>query len=141
MPKNLCIALMLLVVMGCSSIDQPRRLEVLFLGHNSEHHNSAVYMPLLATHVAKAAINITYTENLDDLNKEYLNMFDGIIIYANHDSIDTSQEAALLEFVRNGKGLIALHAASHCFRNSLHTLRPSEDNLTVMDFNNLLLNI
>ena len=87
------------------------------------------------------AINITYTENLDDLNKEYLNMpFDGIIIYANHDSIDTSQEAALLEFVRNGKGLIATLAASHCFRNSAY-LAPSEDNLTVMDFNNLLLNI
>ena len=117
-PKNGCIALMLLLVMSCSSTDQPRRLEVLFLGHNSEHHNSAVYMPLLATHVAKAAINITYTENLDDLNKEYLNLFDGIIIYANHDSIATSQEAALLEFVRKGKGLIALHAASHCFRNA-----------------------
>ena len=58
--KNGFIALMLLLVMSCSFIDQPRRLEVLFLGHNSEHHNSAVYMPLLATHVAKAAINITY---------------------------------------------------------------------------------
>ena len=78
-PKNGCIALMLLLVMGCSFIDQPRRLEVLFLGHNSEHHNSSVYMSLLATHVARAAINITYTENLDDLNKEYLNMFDPFV--------------------------------------------------------------
>ena len=63
-------------------------------------------------------VHLMVTPNLDDLNKEYLNLFDGIIIYANHDSINTSQEAALLEFVRNGKGLIALHAASHCFRNS-----------------------
>ena len=117
--KNGCIALMfLLVITSCSSSDQPRRLEVLFLGHNSEHHNSAVYMPLLATHVAKKAINITYTEDPGDLNKEYLTLFDGLIIYANHDSIAPSQEAALLGFVRNGKGLVALHAASHCFRNA-----------------------
>ena len=90
--KNGCIALIfLLVITSCSSSDQPRRLEILFLGHNSEHHNSAVYMPLLATHVAKKAINITYTEDPGDLNKEYLTLFDGLIIYANHDSIAPSQ--------------------------------------------------
>jgi uncharacterized protein len=46
----------LLVIMSCSSYDQPRRLEILFLGHASEHHNSAAYMPLLATHVANKGI-------------------------------------------------------------------------------------
>ena len=28
--------------------DGPRRIEILFLGHDSEHHNSATYLPILA---------------------------------------------------------------------------------------------
>ena len=39
-------------------------------------------------------------------------------MYANHDTISQSQEKALLDFVRGGKGFIPLHCASWCFRNS-----------------------
>ena len=41
-----------------------------------------------------------------------------MIVYANHDTISKSQEKALLDFVRGGKGFIPLHCASFCFRNS-----------------------
>jgi type 1 glutamine amidotransferase len=40
------------------------------------------------------------------------------MIYANHDSITTSQETALLSFVEKGRGFIPVHCASWCFRNS-----------------------
>jgi hypothetical protein len=43
-----------------------RRAEVLFLGHASEHHNSRLYAPWLATALFESGINITYTEKLED---------------------------------------------------------------------------
>ena len=96
----------------------PRKLEILFLGHNSEHHNSAVYMPLLASTLSKEGINFTYTNNPDDLNAANLDKYDGLMIYANHEKITPEQEKALLGFVEKGRGFIPVHCASFCFQNS-----------------------
>lgn len=110
---------------GCNSSsrekamdDSPRRIEILFLGHNQEHHNSRAYMPILASALTQSGINITYTENVDDLNPQNLDLFDGLIVYANHESITPSQENALLEFVANGNAFVPIHSASFCFKNS-----------------------
>ena len=97
---------------------EPRRAEVLFLGHASEHHNSRLYAPWLATALFASGINITYTEKLEDLNKENLAKYDGLVIYANHDVLSKEQEAAMKGFVEGGKGLIPLHSAAGCFKNS-----------------------
>ena len=40
------------------------------------------------------------------------------MIYANHETIAPDQEKALLDFVAGGKGLLPIHSASFCFRNS-----------------------
>ena len=96
----------------------PRRIEILFLGHASEHHNSSRYMPMLASALAREGINFTYTEDPNDLNEENLAWYDGLIIYANHEKIDPDQEKALLNFVSEGKGFIPVHSASFCFQNS-----------------------
>jgi putative membrane-bound dehydrogenase-like protein len=96
----------------------PRRIEILFLGHASEHHNSAQYLPLLASALLKEGINFTYTDNPEDLNKETLSYYDGLMIYANHEEITPGQEEALLEFVKEGKGFVPVHSASFCFQNS-----------------------
>jgi putative membrane-bound dehydrogenase-like protein len=98
--------------------NDPRRLEILFLGHQSKHHNSELLADIFTKEFFKQGINITYTTNLNDLKEDVLNQYDGLILYANHDSISKSQEMALLQFVKNGKGFIPLHCASHCFRNS-----------------------
>lgn len=96
----------------------PKRIEVLFLGHKSTHHDSYRYAPWLAIKLFQSGINMTYTDDLADLNEENLKKFDGLIIYANHDTISLSQEAALKDFVEGGKGLIPLHSATGCFNNS-----------------------
>lgn len=96
----------------------PRKIEILFLGHQSEHHNSALYMPMLASALATEGIQLTYTDNPDDLNSSNLAQYDGLMLYANHDSITPPQEEALLQFVKSGKGFIPVHCASYCFRNS-----------------------
>jgi uncharacterized protein len=98
--------------------DGPRRIEILFLGHASEHHNSARYMPMLAASLSLQGINFSYTEDPADLNPETLSYYDGVLIYANHEEMSPSQEEALLAFVASEKGFIPVHSASYCFQNS-----------------------
>lgn len=100
------------------SMTEPRRVEILVLGHESEHHNSEKLMMHLGTPLFQKGINLTYTTDLNDLNEEVLYNYDGLMIYANHDSISASQEAALKDYVQSGKALIPVHSASWCFRNS-----------------------
>lgn len=122
--KFLPFVLLAILVGSCKSEpkapldDQPRRIEILFLGHSIEHHNSNAYMPILASALTKSGINLTYTETPDDLNAQNLSRYDGLIIYANHDSITPSQDKALIDFVSGGKAFIPIHCASFCFRNS-----------------------
>ncbi len=97
----------------------PRKIEVLFLGHDSEHHNSAIYMPMLAASLATEGINFTYVEDPEILaQKSELQKYDALMLYANHDEITPEQEKGLFDFIENGKGFIPLHSASYCFRNS-----------------------
>jgi len=96
----------------------PRRAELLFLGHASEHHDSGRFAPWLATAIFTSGINLTYTETTEDLTPENLNKFDGLVIYANHEYLSPDQEAAMKAFVEGGKGLIPLHSATGCFKNS-----------------------
>ncbi|QNF32744.1 ThuA domain-containing protein [Adhaeribacter swui] len=120
------IFLMALLVGSCvknpnssqNTSQAPRRVEVLFLGHESEHHNSNKYAPTLATALFSRGINITYTTSPADLNSENLKKYDGLIIYANHEKIAPEQDQALTEFVESGKGFIPIHCASFCFQNS-----------------------
>lgn len=105
------------IVTSCSDSD-PRKIEVLFLGHNSIHHNSEKNMPILASAFANKGINFTYTTSTTDLNTNFLSKFDALVIYANHDSITVEQESALLDFVKGGKGFLPIHCASWCFSNS-----------------------
>ncbi|MEO6650630.1 MAG: PVC-type heme-binding CxxCH protein [Chitinophagaceae bacterium] len=99
--------------------DLPRKLEILFLGHKTnQHHNSELLADILSKEYFKDGINITYTHNPDDLNDSLLSKYDGLVLYANYDTISSSQEKALLKFVKGGKGFIPIHCASYCFRNS-----------------------
>lgn len=112
------LSILSFLMISCGGDSGPRRTEILFLGHASEHHPSEKYAPTLAVALAQKGINISYTNDPADLNAENLAKFDGIILYANHDSITSSQEKALIDFVESGKGFIPIHSASFCFRNS-----------------------
>jgi uncharacterized protein len=96
---------------------EARRIEILFLGDKG-HHRPADMLPFLMKTLSVKGINFTYTENLNDLNSENLKKYDALMIFANHDQISTEQEKAMMEYVQGGKGLIPIHCASFCFRNS-----------------------
>lgn len=99
--------------------DEAQPVEVLFLGHASDHHNSAAYAPILSAAFAKRGLHVTYVEDPDAaLRPEVLAHYDALLLYANHDVITPEQERALLDFVASGHGFIPVHSASFCFRNS-----------------------
>ena len=109
----------LLTLNACQEQDKgPARIDVLFLGHDSQHHDSEKYMPLLAHALTKEGFNFHYTNDPSDLRPEVLADYDALMLYANHDSIKPQEEKALLDFVRKGKGFLPIHCASYCFRNS-----------------------
>lgn len=114
----ICLVAFLFIAGINKPANLPRRLEILFLGHNSKHHDSEKLADILSKELFKEGLNITYTTNPDDLNEANLKHFDGLLVYANHDNISSSQEKALLDFVKAGKGFIPIHSASYCFRNS-----------------------
>ncbi|WP_031528301.1 PVC-type heme-binding CxxCH protein [Dyadobacter crusticola] len=129
MKKNILIIFAAILIVSCArnpsgnagsdaSSGSARRAEVLFLGHNSKHHDSGKYAPWLAIKLFRSGINMTYTADLSDITAENLSKYDGLIIYANHDSLPPPQESAMKAFVESGKGLIPLHSATGCFRNS-----------------------
>ena len=113
--------ILLFAVFGCNDEpgeNIPRKIEILFLGHSSEHHDSETYLPYLASTLSHKGINFTYTDELASINSENLARYDALAIYANHDEIKPSQEKALINYVKGGGGLIPIHCASYCFRNS-----------------------
>ncbi len=122
--RYLTLAASIILILGFSSCSNhnervaPGKMEVLFLGHDSEHHNSEEFLPYLSASLTPRGINFSYTSDLNDLNRENLAQYDALAIYANHDEIKPSQEKALLQFVKKGGGLIPIHSASYCFRNS-----------------------
>jgi uncharacterized protein len=97
--------------------DAQTRLKVLFLGDRG-HHKPAVRAADVLAPLARAGIDLAYTDDLNDLNDQNLARYDVLLIYANHTAISPAQEKALLRFVEGGKGLAAIHCASYCFLNS-----------------------
>ena len=95
----------------------PPRLRVLFLGDRG-HHRPADRAAQIKPVLAGRGIDLTYTENVKDLNRETLSKYDALLIYANTESIAPDQEKALLDYVEEGGGFVPLHCASYCFLNS-----------------------
>ncbi|MCB0666968.1 MAG: ThuA domain-containing protein [Saprospiraceae bacterium] len=120
--QRISFYILVFLLFGCQSremeIIDPRPMQVLFLGHESEHHNARAYAPILQAALAPKGYYFTYTSDPDDLNEENLQDYDAIMLYANHDEITESQADALLAFVKGGGGFVPVHSASYCFRNS-----------------------
>ena len=111
------LILSLLLCAFSASAQKARRLEVLFLGDNG-HHRPIERVPWIMSALGDKGVNFTYTDQLSDLNLANLNKYDALMIYANWDSIPPAVEKDLLAYVSAGKGILPIHCASFCFRNS-----------------------
>ncbi|HEV3255359.1 MAG TPA: PVC-type heme-binding CxxCH protein [Gemmataceae bacterium] len=100
-------------VLGAEQI----KLSVLLLGDNG-HHRPAAMAKVLKPALARAGIKVDYTADVEALTPATLSKYDALAVYRDSGDLPAKQEAAVLEFVEGGKGLVAIHCASHCFRNS-----------------------
>jgi putative membrane-bound dehydrogenase-like protein len=100
-----------------ASAADPAPLKVLFLGDNGHHQPRARFGQLQPV-LAKRGIELTYSDQVTDLNEKTLAGYDALAIYANTEKISPEQEQALLDYVASGKGFVPLHCASFCFQNS-----------------------
>ncbi|MBX7168269.1 MAG: ThuA domain-containing protein [Pirellulales bacterium] len=98
--------------------DPPAAHRVLLLGGSSGSHRPAEMVRLLAPALVGRNIAVTYTEQVDDFNAENLNRYDCVAIYKDDGQLPEAAEAALTAYVEGGHGLVAIHCASHAFRNS-----------------------
>lgn len=115
---SMLLMVLALMLTGDVSAADGRPLRILFLGHDSAHHNSNEYFPILARELGRDAIYFDYETDVSTaLKKDYLNQFDGVLLYANHMAITPQELENLIEFVESGKGFIPVHCASACFTN------------------------
>ena len=94
-------------------------IRVLFVGHLAENHRSDLYYPMLQTGLGREAIYFDYVTNTAEAfgDKEFLNRFDAVLLYANHKTIEENEWANLKSFIEEGGGFIPVHCASWCFQN------------------------
>ncbi len=92
-------------------------LNVLYLGDQG-HHRPRDRFEQLQPVLAKRGVELSYTEDLNDLNLPKLRTFDALVLYANIDRIEDPQADALLNYVKSGGGFVPLHCATYCFRNN-----------------------
>jgi putative membrane-bound dehydrogenase-like protein len=102
---------------GNDDVPAPRRVKVLFLG-DTGHHDPLVRCRQIYSVLAKRGVDLTYSQNLDDLTAENLDRFDVLLLYANWTSIKPPQEKALIDYVESGHGFAPIHCGSYCFLNS-----------------------
>lgn len=115
--RGLWIMAMLMLTSVSGWAAEPPALKLLFLGDEG-HHRPAERFRQLVGPMAERKIELFYSDKATALNPKTLERYDGIIVFANIDTITPDQETALLDFVASGKGFIPLHCASFCFRNS-----------------------
>jgi putative membrane-bound dehydrogenase-like protein len=106
-----------MVALAPMGADEPKPIKILFLGDNG-HHQPRERFAQLQPVLAKRGIELTYTDQVADLNPKTLSGYDGLFIYANTTKIAPDQVKSLLDFVEGGKGFIPIHCASYCFLNS-----------------------
>jgi len=116
MRRSLLSLLLLSLLFGSASA---KPIRVLFLGHESEHHNSNKFYPMLAKGLGRDAIYFDYVTTVEGAlgDAAYLNKFDALLLYANHGRIKPGQWRNLKAFVEGGGGFVPVHCASWCFGN------------------------
>lgn len=82
------------------------------MGSAAKEVEASKYASWLAIELFQSGINLTYTEDLADLNKKALRAYDGVVLFAVSDSIAADQQRVLADFVSGGKGLLSFGTES-----------------------------
>ncbi|MES2657654.1 MAG: PVC-type heme-binding CxxCH protein [Verrucomicrobiota bacterium] len=117
---NRCFLTLFLSVLGMISTFaqapvEGRRLEVLFLGDDRGHKPIERYR-VLKQGLGPQGINLTFVEDLKQITRENLDLYDALIVYANHESDPVP--TTIRPWVNDGGALVALHSACGNFHPS-----------------------
>ena len=89
------LALALTFSLSTSLLGRPTEgpVRILFLGHEATHHPSNDYYPMLAEALGRDAIYFDYHTSVEEAlgDYDYLSQFDGVLLYAKHDTIEDHQ--------------------------------------------------
>ncbi|MEX1182033.1 MAG: PVC-type heme-binding CxxCH protein [Gemmatimonadota bacterium] len=88
--------------------EEPRRIDVLFLGRDDTLHDARAVAPLIAGALGREGINIDYAEALPT-DEGSLALFDAVIVYAESADDVLERSDALRTYVEAGGGLLAIH--------------------------------
>jgi putative membrane-bound dehydrogenase-like protein len=113
----LAVLLAALLIAAPLRAGEPAHLAVLLLGDHG-HHRPAELARVLKPAFADAGIDLTYTDDAEALTPDNLAKYDALAIFRDSGDLPPRPEAALLDYVEGSKGLVAIHCASNCFRNS-----------------------
>jgi putative membrane-bound dehydrogenase-like protein len=91
-------------------------LRVLMLGGSSGPHQTEKMSRLVTGPLEKRGIAVSYTENPDVLATGSLSRYHALLLYKDDLVLAPQQETALLGFVEQGGGIVAVHCASACDR-------------------------
>lgn len=94
---------------------EPRRLEVLFLG-DTGHHDPIERYRVIKQVLGPQGFNLSYVDDLDKITRNNLDLYDALIVYANHEKEEVPK--AILPWVKDGGALVALHCAAGNFHPS-----------------------
>ncbi len=92
-------------------------LNVLFLGDRGPHRPRERFRQV-APVLKHRGIRVDYTDDITAVTLNHLSHYDTLLLYANIDRIEPPLEQALLDYVADGGGFVAIHCASYSFRNS-----------------------
>src|SRR5690349_13637890 len=102
MPRRILLALAFAFSIAATSFAaDPKPLKVLFLGDTGHHKPADRYRQIVPV-LKERGIELTYTQDLSDLNPKTLGQYDALLIYANQEKISPDQEKALLDYVAAG---------------------------------------
>lgn len=104
------------LLFGATTDERP--IQVLLLVGSGGSHDPDRFASTLSRALEPKGVVLRVATSTDALVPEALAKADVVAIYKDDGELPPEREAALLGAIEKGKGLVAIHCASHCFRNS-----------------------
>lgn len=117
MRSPLLVVSVVLLAAVSSAAAEPHK--VMALGGSSGSHRTAEMIGLVVEPLRQRGIEITYSEEIDQsLAPDKLADCAAVLIYKDDGQLSAAAEKNLVDYLSAGGGLVAVHCASHAFRNS-----------------------
>ncbi len=94
------------------------RSKVLFTVGGPFHDQPELYPILNKILEDTGDFTVTLSRDLDQFKAENIKNYDLVVIYATHLKMNKEQEDGLINFIKDGKGLVGIHCATDTFMDS-----------------------